>query len=110
MAMTQTKLHDPSQLGNSVSTLYTVPASTTAILKQITLCNVSANNRTVQLYVVPNGGTAGVANALLYDMTVDATSTMFVNLSSVMETGATLQGLASVAAAITIHSSGIQET
>ena len=110
MAMTQTKLHDPSQLGTSVSTLYTVPASTTAILKQITLCNTSATNRTVQLYIVPNAGTAAVANALLYDATVDAKSTMFVNLSSVMETGATLQGLASAAATVTIHSSGIQET
>ena len=110
MAMTQTKLHDPSQLGTSASTLYTVPASTTTILKQVSLCNTSATARTVQLFVVPNGGTAGVTNALVYDMTVDAKATVFVNLSSVMETGATLQGQASVASAITIHSSGIQET
>ncbi len=109
MAMTQTKLHAPSQLGTSAATLYTVPGSTTTILKQIALCNTASTARTVSVYLVPSGGTAGVANAILYDVSVDAKSTTFVNLSAVMATSDTLQGSASIASSVTIHSFGIQE-
>lgn len=110
MAMTQTKLHDPVQLGNSVATHYTVPGSTTTIVKQIALCNTSANNRTVDVHLVPSGGTAGVANAVVYNVVVDATSTTFVNLSAVLDTGDFIAAKAQVASAVTMHSFGIQET
>ncbi len=109
MAMTQTKLHAPSQLGTSAATLYTVPGSTTTIVKQIALCNTAAAARTVTIYLVPSGGSSGVANAILYEVPVDAKSTTFVNLSAVMATGDFIQGLASVASSVTIHSFGIQE-
>jgi len=109
MAMTQTKLHDPVQLGNSVATHYTVPGGTTTIVKQIALCNTSANNRTVDIHLVPNGGTAGVANAIVYNVVVDATSTTFVNLSAVMGAGDFISAKAQVASAVTMHSFGIQE-
>jgi hypothetical protein len=109
MAMTQTKLHAPVQLGNSVTTQYTVPGSTTTIVKQIALCNTSANNRTVDVHLVPNGGTAGVANAVIYNVVVDATSTTFVNMSAVMDTGDFIAAKAQVASAVTMHSFGIQE-
>lgn len=109
MAMTQTKLHDPIQLGNSVATHYTVPGSTTTIVKQIALCNTSANNRTVDVHLVPSGGTAAVGNAIVYNVVVDATSTTFVNLSAVMAAGDFLAAKAQVASAVTMHSFGIQE-
>tara|TARA_B100000470_G_scaffold150183_1_gene116844 strand:- start:167 stop:499 length:333 start_codon:yes stop_codon:yes gene_type:complete len=110
MAMAQTKLHDPVQLGNSVATHYTVPGSTTTIVKQIALCNTSTNNRTVDVHLVPSGGTAGVGNAVVYNVVVDATSTAFVNLSAVMDTGDFIAAKAQVASAVTMHSFGIQET
>ncbi|MBF84982.1 MAG: hypothetical protein CL489_11025 [Acidobacteria bacterium] len=109
MAMTQTKLHAPVQLNNSVGTHYTVPGSTTTIVKQIALCNTSANNRTVDVHLVPNGGTAGVANAVIYNVVVDATSTTFVNMSAVMDAGDFIAAKAQVASAVTMHSFGIQE-
>jgi len=109
MAMTQTKLHAPVQLSNSVGTHYTVPGSTTTIVKQIALCNTSANNRTVDVHLVPNGGTAGVANAVIYNVVVDATSTTFVNMSAVMDAGDFIAAKAQVASAVTMHSFGIQE-
>ena len=110
MAMAQTKLHDPVQLGNSVATHYTVPGSTTTIVKQIALCNTSSNNRTVDIHLVPSGGTAGVANAVVYNVVVDATSTTFVNLSAVLDAGDFIAAKAQVASAVTMHSFGIQET
>ena len=56
-----------------------------------------------------SGGTASTANAILYDVPVDAKSTTFVNLSAVMATSDTIEGSASVASSVTIHSFGIQE-
>ena len=109
MAMTQTKLHAPAQLGTSLTTLYTVPGSTTTIVKQVALCNTAAANRTVTLHLVPSAGTAASANAILFDVAVDSKSTTFVNLSAVMATGDTIQASASVAASVSIHSFGIQE-
>ena len=70
MAMTQTKLHAPAQLGTSPSTLYTVPGSTTTVVKQIALCNTAAANRTVAVYLVPSGGSSSTSNAILYDVAV----------------------------------------
>ena len=110
MAMAQTKLHDPVQLGNSVATHYTTPGSTTTIVKQIALCNTSSNTRTVDVHLVPSGGTAGVANAVVYNVVVDATSTTFVNLSAVLDAGDFIAAKAQVASAVTMHSFGIQET
>jgi hypothetical protein len=109
MAMTHTKLHAPAQLGTSPSTLYTVPASTTTIVKQIALCNTAAAARTIAVYLVPNGGSASSTNAILYDVSVDAKSTTFVNLSAVMATSDFIQASASVASSVSIHSFGIQE-
>ena len=110
MAMTQTKLHAPAQLGTSAATLYTVPGSTTTIVKQIALCNTAAAARTVTIHLVPSGGSASATNAILYEVSVDAKSTTFVNLSAVMATGDILQGSASVGTSVTVHSFGIQET
>jgi len=107
--MTQTKLHAPAQLGTSPSTLYTVPGSTTTVVKQIALCNTAAANRTVAVYLVPSGGSSSTSNAILYDVAVDSKSTTFVNLSAVMATGDFIQASASVASSVAIHSFGIQE-
>ena len=109
MAMTQTKLHAPAQLGTSPSTLYTVPASTTTIVKQIALCNTATATRTVAVYLVPSGGSASTTNAILYDVSMNAKSTTFVGLSAVMATSYFIQASASVASSVSIHSFGIQE-
>jgi hypothetical protein len=110
MAMVQTKLHASVQLGNSVATHYTVPASTTTIVKQLVLCNTTASNATVDVHLVPSGGTAGVSNALVYNLTVDALSTMFVNVAAVMATSDFISAKANVAATVTMHSFGIEES
>ena len=43
------------QLTNSKATLYTVPASTTTIIKTITYVNIDSSARTVNLYIKPSG-------------------------------------------------------
>jgi len=110
MAMVQTKLHASLQLGNSLATHYTVPASTTTIVKQIALCNTSASNITIDVHLVPSGGTAGAANALVYNLAVDSLSTLFVNVAAVMDVGDFISAKANVAASVTMHSFGIEES
>ena len=70
---------------------------------------VGPGNRTVDVHLVPSGGTAAVGNAIVYNVVVDATSTTFVNLSAVMAAGDFLAAKAQVASAVTMHSFGIQE-
>ena len=113
MAMSQKKLHDSLQLTQTAAStpgIYFVSAATSRIVKQVVLCNTSASNVTVDVHLVTSGGTVGVVNALIYNMTVDSLSTMFVNLAAVMEMGDFISAKANVAASVTIHSFGIEES
>jgi hypothetical protein len=62
----------PSNTSNA--TLYTVPASTEAIVSTVTVSNVTANDQTFRLFVVPSGSGAGTNNAIAYDSTIGANS------------------------------------
>jgi hypothetical protein len=84
-------------LGQSVpttttnGTLYTVPnTSTQTVVSSITVCNTSNAGADAYLYVVKGGGTAGTANAIIYDVTLDAFSTTTLTL------GITLSNTSSV--------------
>ena len=113
MAMSQKKLHSSLQLTQTAAGtpgVYVVPAATSTIVKQIVLCNTTASNATVDIHLVACGGTAGVVNALIYNMAVDAQSTMFVNVAAVMGVGDFISAKANVAAAVTMHTFGIEES
>ena len=97
------------QLGTSVTTMYTAPSSTNvsgaitslAILEDLWLCNASAVDYTVTLHIVKSGGTAGVANSIIYQATIKANQSLhYAQMGSLIPAGGTLQGLASVASKI----------
>jgi hypothetical protein len=46
------------QLPNSIGDLYTVPASTTTVVRSIVLINTNTTAETVNLYFLKSGGTA----------------------------------------------------
>jgi hypothetical protein len=50
----------------AVADLYTVPAATQAVISTISATNVDGTASNINIYVVPDGGTASVANALVY--------------------------------------------
>ena len=67
----------PVQLGQaaittSATTLYTVPSLTRTYLKDINICNTTGSPVTVNVYLVPSGGSAGTGNALLFGLSVAA--------------------------------------
>lgn len=46
------------QVSTSEAALYTVPAATTAYIKQVTLCNVNAVTQTIDVWIRRSGGTS----------------------------------------------------
>jgi len=65
----------PIQLGQAaittgVTTVYTAPVNTRIYVKDINICNTTGISRTVSVFLVPSGGSAGTGNALLYNVTL----------------------------------------
>lgn len=102
-----------SALPALIATYYTVPAATTAIVKEIILCNTDIVVRTVDVHFIPPGGTAAVANLILdgsANASLQAGETKMFNLSSVLPTGYFIQAVASSAAVVSMNVSGIEVT
>lgn len=84
----------------SAATIYTAPAVSgniqagyaTAELNGITITNATTGALTVNVYIVPSGGTAGTGNAYLYGLSVAANDTkIFSGLSELLLAGDTIQ-------------------
>lgn len=110
MAVTPKRLVPGSALTNALATYYTVPASTTVIAKELVLCNTDVVTHTVDLHIVPNGGTAVAANQILQNIALTNGETKIYSLSSVMEIGATIQASADAGAVVSIAVSGVEIT
>lgn len=89
----------------SATTLYTTPASTRSLVKEIDVVNTTASSATFDVYLVPSAGTAGTANALFYQQPLNAKETLQWNGLQVMNVGDTIQVKASVTG-LTITASG----
>lgn len=81
------------------TTLYTAPASTTAIVTNIAVTNTSASSQTFTIYL--NG------TLLHYLSPIDAYGTVYIDLKQVLTTGTTIQGGAS-ATSVNISISGVE--
>jgi len=58
-------------IATTLTTRYTVPASTRTLVKDITICNTSnSNTAALSVYLVPSGGTAGATNILLSNVVI----------------------------------------
>lgn len=53
------------------TTLYTAPALTTSQLQCLMICNTTNADDLVRVFVVPSGGSAGVPNTIIYDLTIN---------------------------------------
>lgn len=100
----------PAKLGQAamgvvVATLYTVPASTRTILKELDIANTTAGSLNARVFLVPSAGAAATTNALFYDVAITANSTLQWAGTQVMTAGETIQIQAS-GAGLTITASG----
>lgn len=96
-------------IGVGVATLYTVPASTRAIVKRMAVCNTTGAGITLRLFLVPSGGGAGTGNAIVYDATVAANGAYNDTGIHILHSGDTIQTQAG-GAGLTITVSGLEAT
>jgi len=102
----------PVKLGQAAittgaTTLYTAPASTRAMVKEIDVVNTTAGSATFDVYLVPLSGTAGTGNAMFYQQPLNANETLQWNGLQVMNAGETIQIKASTTG-LTITASGAE--
>ena len=94
----------------SAATLYTVPASTEAIVSTITITNVTANDQTFRLFVVASGDTSGTDNAIAYDATLTASSFTAFTLGLTLEAGDAIAVRSGLGSAICFQAFGTELT
>lgn len=95
-------------LPDSASVLYTVPASTQTIVKQILISNTTAADLNATLYFVSDGDSPNNSNAMFPDTLVSANSTLSIDIKSVLPIASSIHGLASASSSINIHISGVE--
>ncbi|MED5042387.1 hypothetical protein P9848_10495 [Geobacillus stearothermophilus] len=82
------------------TTVYTVPASTTTIVKNIVLTNKTANDATITITIAGTG--------VVYGYSVAANDTVVIDLSLVMNATETITVQSGTANAINIYISGVE--
>ena len=99
------------QLGTGSTTIYTVPASTTGVVRTLTICNNDTVARTMQLCKVPNGGSLSDATAIIpAGFVIEAGEVVEDDAVRTLAAGDSIRGLADVANKVTVTIDGAEET
>lgn len=106
MADTAKRHAGPLLLTTAEQTLYTVPASTTAIVRGIRIANTSAAAVTVKLSI----GADAAGTRLMSDVPIPANSVYDWSGFLVLATANTLRGQAGTTNVLTITVSGVEVT
>lgn len=109
---TTPKMLCQAALPTSGSTVYTVPALTTTILKSFDICNTTGSAIKARVHLVPTSGSNTTFNALIYDSPVMANTEGFPfgwEGEQVLDTGMSIYVVGS-AAGLTITASGVEIT
>jgi hypothetical protein len=108
MAFTEKRLSGPTNLTlNTETTLYTCPASTSCIIKQIVICNTNNSSINFSFSLVPYGQSAATPNRLFYNLSVEANETIFLDVSQTLTAGDFLSALSSQSN-VTVTISGVE--
>ena len=110
MGMTEKELGQVHPADTNNATVYTAPASTTAVAISIRVSNVTTAEHTFRLFKVSSGDSVGVANSVYYDYIVPANGTFSDDGKHVLETGGTWVFRSDTANAFTCTISGYEVT
>ena len=94
-----------SALTTSYSILYTANTSSRVYVNDICVCNTTGAALSVYISLVPLNGTPGASNAIFYNASIPAYSTLQWTGTQVLNSGATIQAYAS-ATGCTVNISG----
>ncbi len=81
----------------TLTTAYTVPASTSAIVSSIVVCNRSATPTSFRVAVLPGGGVVADTDYIYYDLEITGNDTFIATVGLTLETGTIVQVYATLA-------------
>lgn len=106
MADTAKRLGGPDDIPNSEVTLYTVPGSTTAIIRNIHIANTTGTAATIKMGI----GADAAGTRFLGDFSVPANGTYDWSGFLVLATGETFRATGGTNNALTVIVSGVEVT
>lgn len=105
------RLVNPTQLGTTASTIYTVVGTGVSVsVKQILVSNISANSANFSMHVVPSGGIAGSTNLMSPAVPIAPNSFITIDLDQVLTTGDFLSAFSNAGASLNVVVSGYEVT
>lgn len=84
MATTYKVLGQSNPAATTLTTLYTVPASTQAVISSISVANLTATAATFRIAVRPAGASISNQHYIGYDITVGASDTTIITVGITM--------------------------
>lgn len=111
MAITPKRLAGGT-LTNAMATYYTAGAGVRTRVEAFSVVNYSAAAQTMTVHIVPTGGTADNTNIVAKDVSLAPSQRgrIFEMIGQWIESGGTIQAIASAGSALTITASGIEQT
>lgn len=99
-----------SQLTTSAATYYTAQTNTKCKITAFTLCNTTATNQSVDVFLVPSGGSAAAENQIVDAIAVNANSSIVLSeaIGHVIEPGGSIRASCDADSAVSIVASGIE--
>lgn len=93
----------------TATTLYTVPAATSALVSSVAVCNRSASDATYRISIRPAGATLANEHYLVYDSTASANDTVIFTIGITLAATDVLEVYAS-SADLTFQAFGTEMT
>jgi len=86
MATTYKVLGQSNPAATTATTLYTVPASTSAVVSTITVANQAATSGTFRIAIRPAGATLAAQHYIAYDSTITANNSTMLTIGVTLAT------------------------
>jgi len=106
MTDTAKRLAGPDDIPNSTTTMYTVPGSTTAIIRNIHIANTTTSAASIKMSI----GADAAGTRILGDLVVPANGTYDWSGFMVLAAGETLRATGGTNNALTVTVSGVEVT
>lgn len=106
MATTYKILGQVSPAVTTVADLYTVPASTEAVISTITASNVDGTASDISIFIVADGDTAGASNALVFEAELGANTIQAFTIGVTLGAADKISVQSATASAVTYQAFG----
>ncbi len=112
LAATPAVLVPAAYATTSDATVYTSPTSTTTIIDKFTVTNNDSSTHTLNVNIIPSGGTVGATNLIVSVMTIQVTASGPVDLTAlqnqILAPGDMISVKASAGSVLVVRASGRQ--